>query len=132
MPLPKNVYQALKDGSGTAGISVRQVSNSSSDERSASHENPASARHGERLKRFLAVVEQRSEDFELYISNLRLEMLRKPKMPSKPCLSSQTGPDVPFAQPCLLMSSRAEPDVPLAKPCLLISSKQSQNAVVSL
>ena len=109
MPLPKIVYQALKDGSGSAGTSVRQISHASGASQSAfSSRPPASGRHGEKLKRFLAAVKHRPEHFELYISKLRLETLSE-------------DPDVPLAKPCLLIGT--QPELALAKPCLLISSK---------
>ncbi|CAJ1405091.1 unnamed protein product [Effrenium voratum] len=122
MSLRKNVYEALKSARATPSCSVRQTSASSSAARSGSvHDfHRAALRHHARLKRFLAVVEQHSEDFESYISNLRQPPQRSEK------------PRVPLAKQCVL-SSRTEPSIPLAKSCLLISSKgPGQNAVVSL
>ena len=90
MTLPKNVY-ALKSTSGTG--------------------KPASARHCERLKRFLAAVQRDPQEFELLISNLRLEM--------QPLATSG-------------LSSQSAESEKTAKPCLVTSNGPGQRTVVSL
>ncbi|CAJ1401350.1 unnamed protein product [Effrenium voratum] len=110
MPLPKSVRKSLQEAS--LGGSVRPVPSSSS-AAPVSHDKKlaASLRHNEELKRFLAVVEQRPEDFELLISNLRTEMLR--------------------AQP---QTSSGKPEVPLAKQVILLGTPKQcgHHVVVSL
>ncbi|CAJ1449785.1 unnamed protein product, partial [Effrenium voratum] len=96
MSLPQTVRRSLearKDGS------VQPASKSS--KYSSGHVSDAdkASRHRKKLMLFLEVVQQRSEDFELYISTLRMELQ----------LHLKSEPEIPLAQPAIFLGNSAKP-----------------------